>query len=551
MNAPAANKIYSILLELCKIPSVSGDAQEENRCAKTIFDFLEGLENKSAGNLKAYLVPCENDPLNRNAVFALLRSKRKTAKTIILTGHFDVVDTECCGNSASLAFDPEVYTTVLKEKDSRSDVKEDLQSGNWLFGRGTMDMKAGLALFLAAIEEWASDPDLPINILFWVVPDEESNSAGMIGTLRFFNELRKKESLKVIAAFTGEPCFWTPQTEKKKAVRPYFLGSTGKLMPFVYALGKSVHVGNYFEGVNAALMISEVVCLAEGNPQFFEGERLDLLSPPVCLKMETRRRNYSVTVPGEAVAYFNYLTALGNVRTILNDFVKVAEKAAEKVKVHLRHAGSEADKRGGSVPEPSEIEVMTYKELKDKACSVKSQTFVTDFDDFWRKSPRDLDMREAAIRECEWLIERAQLHEPCYIVGFLPPFYPARINNNETENDRKLRKVVSEIVEQAKELSNDGSVEMHEVFGGISDLSFLGFSTLKQQGIVAGSNMAGWDKVFNLPTDLDFDEEIPVANMGPAGKDAHRHTERLELTYSLEVAPRLLTQAIIKISEET
>ena len=37
-----------------------------------------------------------------------------------------------------------------------------------------------------------------------------------------------------------------------------------------------------------------------------------------------------------------------------------------------------------------------------------------------------------------------------------------------------------------------------------------------------------------------FRLDVPVANIGPAGKDSHKKTERLEIAYSLEVIPRLL-----------
>ncbi len=36
--------------------------------------------------------------------------------------------------------------------------------------------------------------------------------------------------------------------------------------------------------------------------------------------------------------------------------------------------------------------------------------------------------------------------------------------------------------------------------------------------------------------------------MGPAGRDAHQMTERLELDYSLNIAPKLLLELIRKLS---
>ena len=107
-----------------------------------------------------------------------------TDKTVVLTGHFDVVDTQNCGDKVQTAFDLERYTEALREQPLDETARKDLESGNWLFGRGSMDMKAGPALFLASMEEWADDPTLAVNILFWAVPDEEANSAGMIGSLK-------------------------------------------------------------------------------------------------------------------------------------------------------------------------------------------------------------------------------------------------------------------------------------------------------------------------------------------------------------------------------
>ena len=87
----------------------------------------------------------------------------------------------------------------------------------------------------------------------------------MIGSLRTFLHICEEEHLKVVAALTGEPCFWTAETKTVPAVRPYYTGTTGKLMPFFYASGKSAHIGNYLHGFSAALLISEVVCLAEAD----------------------------------------------------------------------------------------------------------------------------------------------------------------------------------------------------------------------------------------------------------------------------------------------
>ncbi|PKC50075.1 hypothetical protein RhiirA1_487479, partial [Rhizophagus irregularis] len=115
----------------------------------------------------------------RNFVTALY--KHSSAKdTIVLISHFDTVQTEEYGDLEELAFHPELLTKeLMKRKDNlKEDARIDLESGEYLFGRGTMDMKMGLALHMSLIETAISE-DWPINLLIGTVPDEEVNSAGM------------------------------------------------------------------------------------------------------------------------------------------------------------------------------------------------------------------------------------------------------------------------------------------------------------------------------------------------------------------------------------
>lgn len=46
-------------------------------------------------------------------------------------------------------------------------VREDIEHGDWLFGRGTMDMKCGLALQMAMIEQ-ACEGRFDGNVLYWL-----------------------------------------------------------------------------------------------------------------------------------------------------------------------------------------------------------------------------------------------------------------------------------------------------------------------------------------------------------------------------------------------
>ena len=114
MKTAQSSRILQLTKKLCAIPSVSGSAAEENRCADFITHCLFCLAQKHPGRVRVFEPVCERDPLERKAVFGLLRAAVPTDKTVVLTGHFDVVDTQNCGDKVQTAFDLERYTEALR-----------------------------------------------------------------------------------------------------------------------------------------------------------------------------------------------------------------------------------------------------------------------------------------------------------------------------------------------------------------------------------------------------------------------------------------------------
>ncbi|MDR2175590.1 MAG: M20/M25/M40 family metallo-hydrolase, partial [Synergistaceae bacterium] len=203
----------ALLLELAAIPSITGSDGGEEACARFIRDRLARLEyfKKNEGDLK--FIAAEppsashgNASLGRHAIAALLRAARPVKETIVLLGHFDVVDVEGCGPLRPCAFDPLEYTRRTGELNLSEDARKDLESGRWLFGRGVADMKAGLALVICLLEDYASrrmKQDFAkqdcerqdFNVLLLAVPDEEGDSVGMRGVISHLAELKEKEGL--------------------------------------------------------------------------------------------------------------------------------------------------------------------------------------------------------------------------------------------------------------------------------------------------------------------------------------------------------------------
>ena len=543
---PDPARLLELTLALCRIRSVSGRAGEENACADYIAATLKAVSASHGNVLEVATFDCENDSLGRKAVFALLTPPAAAPRTVLLTGHFDVVDAAVCGELEALAFDPQAYTRALGGKDIDEDARRDLEDGGWLFGRGTMDMKAGIALQIAAIETLAACPDLKLNVAFLAVPDEEADSAGMRGSLAGLVAKLQAKGLKLNAALTGEPCFWTRETEGRPAARPYYTGTTGKIMPLFYVLGREAHVGCYFEGMNAALVASRIVEIVEADPEAIDTEGSDTLPPAACLKLETRTGAYSVTLPDRAAAYFNMLHVRSTPGDVLAYCLRAARRAADDALRQIRTGAAAVTDRGGLAPFAEEIAVTTVSQVRDaaRAAFANRESFEEAFGDWYAKACAKADAREAAVRSLEWMIEKAGLTGPAVIVGFVPPYYPPRLNRGETEDERRLALAVRSACEKGGALAGDDRTVMTEVFAGITDLSFLGFEAGREALEALSANLPAWGRAYDLPVEALLKLDVPVANMGPAGKDAHKATERLELGYSFKVAPALLLETL-------
>jgi arginine utilization protein RocB len=161
-----AARAREIALTLAAWPSVTGSAEEEAFAGK-----LAGL----LGHFDtAWTEPVPGD--RRTNVFALKRGRGR--RTIVLTGHFDVVPANDYGALEPFAFSPERLLPEaiarLRRTGENGLALADFESGEFLPGRGLLDMKAGLAAGIAAMEAYRGDASL----LFLGVADEEERSAG-------------------------------------------------------------------------------------------------------------------------------------------------------------------------------------------------------------------------------------------------------------------------------------------------------------------------------------------------------------------------------------
>ncbi len=142
------------------------------------------------------------------------------------------------GNIKEYATEPEKLKELLRKRDLDEETLRDLESGDWMFGRGIFDMKAGVAAHMALMKKLSENVgELTGNVVFVAVPDEEGNSSGMLAAVDELARLAEIHSLDYIAAVDTDymaPHF--PGGDDKKYI---YIGTVGgKILPFFYIYGK-------------------------------------------------------------------------------------------------------------------------------------------------------------------------------------------------------------------------------------------------------------------------------------------------------------------------
>ena len=533
--------ILDLLVDLVKVPSVSASPAEGD-AGRFIHSRLKDLPYFLAHPENLILFPVPGDPFGRGVVMALVMSDSSSKGTVILTGHYDVVDTADFGPLENLAFSPLEYTEAMKKLSPGKEAEKDLKSGDYLFGRGVMDMKCGLAVEMALLAEASSSPSaLGVNLLFLAVPDEEVGSAGMRAAVPMLSRLQDDKGLNFLGALLTEPGNAGAPGEEGEFI---FLGAVGKLMPFFYCVGKGSHVGNYFEGFNASLMAAHILLLVEGNPALSERSKGETSPPPACLFMRDIRDGYSVTLPDRAAVFFNLLTLEKTPAEVIPEMKKIAEEAFRRSVDQIRTSASEM----GEDFDGSEPEVLTFEEFASRMAAAVGGNVKGRIRDLVDAMDPTLDDRQRSLELVSEMLSWAPTSTPMIITGFLPPYYPHRMNRGESEGDLRAIRVAERIIETAK--SRFGiDIRTREFFAGICDLSYMGFRGSSFDVLCMASNTPGWGSVYRLALKELLGLDIPVLNLGPSGKDPHKPTERLRLSYSLEIFPELLREAVISMGE--
>jgi len=531
-------RVRTLTLQLVGHASVNGTAGEA-----TFSSFLAGLLRQEPYFVRnpthLWVEPIAGDPVGRSNVFVLVRGDSE--RTVLLTGHFDVVSAENYGELAPWAFDPEALLPRLvkhleRNAQSAPDKRalDDLRSGRFLPGRGILDMKSGLAAGLAVLLRYSRSPERAGNLLFIASPDEENRSAGIRSVVSHLATVMKKWNLEVAAAINLDATGDDGDGTDGQAI---YLGSVGKLLLSVLLIGRDTHAGYPFDGVNSALFAAGVIQRLECNAGFADLAEGEKAPPPTVLKLEDLKQQYDVTTPGKTWCCINILTHRMPAREVMESACKLVDEALTSALAYLREQAQEwsGHKRLTQfVPR-----VLTFHQLRALAlesggasATARLKRLETELKE------ENADLPAASKRLTELLWNASGLTGPAAVVGFASVPYPSVFLSGD-EPGMTVRRVLEREAERVSAAYCTG-IRFRSFFSGISDMSFLGLVDKNDLQFVA-DNTPTWSL-------LGFDQEaipgLPVVNIGPWGRDYHQSTERVNVAYSFEVLPELVWRVV-------
>lgn len=535
-------EVKAITKDLVRIPSIVREPGGESACAKKIYDYYMSLSyfKENPNNVK--IVKTVDDFVDRHSTYAYVKgTKGNSNKTILLIGHLDTVGVDDFGNIKDYAFDPDKLPELLLKLNISDEVKEDIMSGEYMFGRGALDMKSGVAGHMYLIKYFSEHTDeLDGNILAYAECDEEDNSHGILTGLKEFRKLKETEGFDYIACINADYSTGYNLTDINRYV---YFGSIGKLLPSFYVVGKETHVGQAYGGLDPNLIVAELTRLIELNTDLCDKAQGEVTIPPISLKQSDFKEGYTVQTALTAYAYYNFFThsmSPADVIQICKEkaieaFDNVVNYTNESYKKYCQMSNVEYTKL------PWKTRVYTWEELYDELSEKHGEKFKNHIFNFAKelneKQP-DLDLRLFSIMVIEeswkWLEDKSPA-----IIAFFGSIFSARIEmTGKTEEEKNLLYAVEySIKEVQKQCENPIKTRMFYPY--ISDSSFMALSDDVESIETLGKNMPSWKTKYFYDVDDVLSVDVPVVNIGSFGKDGHKITERVHMKYTFENVPNM------------
>jgi len=537
---PWHDEVLEYTKQLIDIRSVS-PSQEEANVALTVLGLLcrDGAYEKYTA---IGLDTLENDPYERKNTYAFLQGQ--STSTLVLLGHIDTVDTKDYGSLEALALDPDALAAK-----GATQVLEGTDSSDWLFGRGSADMKSGVAVNIALMHHFMRyAPQFPLSLLFLATVDEENESAGMLQAVRFLSRMREQYGLTYIGVINTD---YTTARYPGDLHRYIYSGTGGKLLPSFLCIGRESHVGTPFNGLDANLLTAELIRSVSMNVELCDTEHGQVTAPPVTLRASDLKTHYDVQLPLAAYFYLNVLTLTTTPEALLERLRHYAEAALGEVLGRVdKNEARWRETSGEQVQnvQPRVGAVFTYAELYEETVQrLGEQQVQAELDAEWERWPATLDKRERSLHLVYKLWTISGRQGPAIVIYYSPPYYPHVRPAQGTLHD-----AITDVIAAHPEVP----LVLQEYYPYLSDLSYLKLDASSSLTALK-ANMPLWKEPiaearqtgsYYLPLEAIAELNIPVVNFGPYGQGAHQRDEGVLMSYSFEILPRLISETIEQLA---
>lgn len=539
MKWQTKEQLLQLTKDLVAIKSVSA-TKDEVKAGKFIYEQLSTLPYFKANpkNLMYVDVPGH---FERKAVIAFL-DKKQSKKTLLGVAHFDTVGLDDAGILKDIFTNPDEYTKQLHKLVLDPESQKDLASGDYLFARGIMDMKAGAALWMHCLEYYANDDNFTDNLLVSFVGDEETNSEGVLAAVSKVAAIIEANQLDALACLDTEPDFAAYPNDNNKYI---YIGTVGKLLGGFFVQGKETHVGESLSGLNTHLILANIIKRMELNTDFCEKVGIDVTMPPTSLKLEDHKRLYNVQTPLTSHVYYNLQTFKDSPKIYLDKMMEIAQQAIEESYQYVLKQTQKYQEMADLPINPLKLIPQVYcyddfyEEVKKEFPNL-DELLITKINEL---KPLELDERDLTIALIQELQNLSSNKNPKVIIFFAPPYYPHVSMNMQNPRDKKIIEAGRKTIEFAKKEFNEDIVEAN-YFQGLCDLSYFALEDAQDVLEYLKPNMPTLNKTYQLPLDDIAKINVPVINYGPHGRDAHKYTERILVDYSFEIVPVVLKELI-------
>ena len=550
-NYPFYDEALALTKKLVSIPSMNNSDGGERAVADYMAAWIRELPYFKAHPDQVITQPLKDDPYDRiNVVAIAFGSRSNSNETIILHGHHDTVGIDDYGSIKEYAFDCDALPEKIKSITSDPEVLADIESGEWMFGRGSSDMKSGDAVNMVLMRYFTEHLDqFDGNLIFMTNPVEENQHTGIIESLNVLEELKAKYGLTYKMAMNTD--FISPAFPGDTA-HYFHAGAVGKILPCFYIIGKPTHSGQGFEGFSASMVAAEITRNIDMRAEFSDVYNGEFAMPPTVLKMRDLKPSYDVQTAFSALVYFNYFIYNMDIDEIFARLRKVAEDALNTVdtytdeqnKVYCKMTGADYYKR------EYQLKVMEYSELYEKAKALK-----TDVDEDIRAITKqsleeNLDRRELCLKIVEYLANNIlSINTPTVILFLAPPYCPRNTLKREIPEEGALLDSVVDLLNQlGQEMGEE--LKMMQFFPVLTDSSYLKLDDTDTSIKTLVDNFPDMKGHYDVPLDQIKRLNIPAFNFGCHGKDAHKWTERVHKEYSFGKLPIIMLRVLEKYLNE-